>query len=85
MPAVPKQIAIEATGGLGVKAAKFVQMLYSEAQHQKKELPSELVSWSAQTFSAHWQQRLSFEITKFTSMAVLFGARAATSADLDSD
>ncbi len=85
VPAVPKQIAIEATGGLGVKAAKFVQMLYSEAQHQKRELPSELVSWSAQTFSAHWQQRLSFEITKFTSMAVLFGARAATSADLDSD
>ena len=82
---IPRIAAFEVTGGMGIKASKLVKELFSEAQYQRKELPSDLVTWSAQTYSAHYQQRLSFEISKYTAMAVLIGSRATTGSSLDSE
>ena len=85
VPVIPRIAAFEVTGGMGIKASKLVKELFSESQYQRKELPSDLVTWSAQTYSAHYQQRLSFEISKYTAMAVLIGSRATTGSSLDSE
>jgi hypothetical protein len=74
-------IGFEATGGAGVKAAELIRSIYAAAEEAKAKVPNGQWTWSAQTFAAHWQQRLSFEMSKFAAMSVLIGARKIASAE----
>ena len=83
-PADYEPIAFEATGASGLMASKLLTKVYSEAAHKATNVPKGFWSFSAQTFSAHWQQRISFEISKYSAMAILLGVRAIAKADVSS-
>ena len=78
-------VGFEATGGQGVEARKLLRSIFAAAEEAKAKVPRSQWSWSAQTFSAHWQQRLSFEIAKYTAITVLLGARKIAAAEASCD
>jgi hypothetical protein len=82
VPVIHQPISFEATGGAGVAASKLLASIYSASQEHKLPPPKGYWTWSAQTFAAHWQQRLSFECSKFAAQQALLGARAIANAEV---
>ena len=63
-------------------ASKLLASIYSSSQEHKLPPPKGYWTWSAQTLAAHWQQRLSFECSKFAAQQALLGARAIANAEV---